>query len=148
VVPLQIKGRLSEACFQEVQDKWPNILHEIKKEKITVHAWLMDGTPVGATDTQVILAFQNQIHRETTERPAHRELIEAVMNRLLGKPLTLVTLMHEEWETLGGGPANTGKETVTSRSDTEQEAERAFIAEAVKIFGADLIEIDKEGDVG
>src|SRR5690606_16722641 len=62
---------------EEVRRHWPEVLARVKEQKITVHAWLIDGEPVAATEEAVIVAFKNSIHRETTEKESHKTLIEA-----------------------------------------------------------------------
>ncbi|MBW7477756.1 DNA polymerase III subunit gamma/tau [Paenibacillus oenotherae] len=128
----------------QVRMKWGEILQRVKEARITVHAWLVDGEPVSADDKSVLVAFKNTMHRETTEKPANRELIERVMQESFGKPLLLATVMIKDWQAAAdAGPAaaepllmETDEQGAAPSSDPE------WVEEAVKLFGEDLVVIE------
>ena len=70
--------------FQQVRMKWSQILEGVKGVKVTVHAWLKDGVPVGYYDDGVLLAFNSPIHRETTEKPGQQADYRAGPVRCVG----------------------------------------------------------------
>ena len=56
VIPGQIGELLKAATpeqLQKVKRGWPEVLNRVKEQKITVHAWLVDGEPVAATEQAV-----------------------------------------------------------------------------------------------
>lgn len=130
--------QLSEKRLAEVKRAWPEILHEVKKERITVHAWLVDGEPVAATNDTVIVTFKSQIHRDTTEKDVNKSLIQQVMSRVLGSPTSLHTLMVADWEewksNLRSVPAEV-KKGEYPKEDVD------VVKKAVELFGDDLVEI-------
>ena len=69
---------------EEVRRHWPEVLARVKEQKITVHAWLIDGEPV-ATEEAVIVALKT---RSTGRRRkgTHKTLIEKVMAEVLAPP--------------------------------------------------------------
>ncbi len=89
-----------DAFFDEVSRRWNEALSLLKERKITVHAWLVNGEPVMAGPEFVLVGFKNTIHRETTEKPANRKLIEQVLYETFGKRLRLETIMLKEWQRL------------------------------------------------
>lgn len=129
--------------FGEVYKQWSHVLQGVKEEKVTVHAWFVDGEPVSVMDDAVLVAFKNTIHRDTTEKPANRQVIEYVMNAKLGKPYRLVTMMMKDWSEAATKSASGATEEL--RLEHEHEAAEAksepWIDEAIQLFGEDLVVI-------
>lgn len=131
----------------QVRMKWAEILQRVKEAKITVHAWFVDGDPVAATDESVLVAFKNTMHRETTEKPAHREIIERVLQDVFGKPVRLATVMVKEWQAATDRAGETKDDTLELNPDaidTGQAERPEWIEEAVKLFGEDLVVVKEE----
>lgn len=80
---------------------------------MTIHAWFVNGEPVSVSEDAVLVAFKNDIHRETTEKPANKQLIEQVMERQLGHPCRLVTMMLKDWNEAIQGAAKSTSEPLS-----------------------------------
>lgn len=124
--------------------KWSEVLQRVKDAKITVHAWLVDGEPVSTIDDAILLAFKNTMHRETTEKQANRDIIEKVMQDVLGKPLRLVTVMLKDWQVAVEGAGANKSETLELEPESVgapavQEKRPVWVEEAVKLFGEELV---------
>ncbi|WP_310552087.1 DNA polymerase III subunit gamma/tau [Paenibacillus glufosinatiresistens] len=138
-----IAGKES-ADFQTVFRQWSAVLQGVKEEKVTVHAWFVDGEPVSVTEDAVLVAFKNTIHRETTEKPANKQVIERVLAARLGKPYRLVTMMLHDWNEAS---AKSAQPPVKEELKLEHEHEAAatqsepWIDEAIQLFGEDLVVI-------
>ncbi len=142
-----LKGREGEA-YQQLCSKWSQVLHQVKETKITVHAWLVDGEPAAVTDHQVLIAFKNEIHRKTTEKPANKQLIEQIIHQIYGKPISIVPLMQKEWNDIISSELGT---TEAPAEDFKLEPElepgkhkEEWINEAIDLFGEDLVVIKEE----
>ncbi len=138
VIPGQIGELLKKASpehLQKVKRSWSEVLNRVKEQKITVHAWLVNGEPVAATGQAVVLAFKNTIHRETTEKEANKFLIEQVMGEVFGSPKSLFTLMRADWE----GIQKKGSPNLGSELPQKQEVD--IVKEAVQFFGSELIDV-------
>ncbi|PYI52692.1 DNA polymerase III subunit gamma/tau [Paenibacillus flagellatus] len=124
--------------FRQVLGKWGQVLQTVKERKITVHAWLVDGEPVAATSDTLVLAFKSAMHRETTEKPAHKELIEQVIHELTGQPFKLVTVMMKEWKDAQSG---TVEQPEVMRMEAQDAAPPGddVVSEAIKLFGEELV---------
>jgi len=122
---------------------WSDVLMRVKDRKVTVHAWLKDSELVSAVDQQLLLTFKNEIHRETTEKPTHRELIEQVSQEVLGKPYQLVTVMLKDWQNAMEGASQSPTESLELEPEdisiNETKQQPVWIEEAVKLFGEDLV---------
>jgi len=138
--------RLLQECTPEltkyVQERWEQVLRQVKQKRVFVHAWLVDGEVAAASKEAVLLVFRSSIHRETTEKAAHRQLIETVMREVLGEPATFVTVMHAEWERLqrerqeAAAPSDDG----TGEAEGEEQKDDPVVRKALEWFG-DLVEI-------
>lgn len=134
--------QLSLERLAEVKRAWPEILGRVKEEKITVHAWLIDGEPVGAAQDKVIVAFKSKIHRETTEKEANKTLIQHVMAKVLGTPVTLHTIMLPEWnEIRAAAQAQPFSDEGKPLKDAQEDD---VVKKAIDFFGEDLVEISDQ----
>lgn len=130
--------------FDAIYRQWSLVLQGVKEEKITVHAWFVDGEPVAVMEDAVLVAFKNTIHRDTTEKPANRQVIEGVLSARLGKPYRLVTIMLRDWNEVSQKPVEQpGKEELRLEHEHEvpEEKKEPWIDEAIQLFGEDLVVI-------
>ncbi|TYP69453.1 DNA polymerase III subunit gamma/tau [Paenibacillus methanolicus] len=134
----------SQATVQ-VRNRWGEILQRVKDARITVHAWLVDGEPVAAADNTVLIAFKNTMHRETTEKPANRELIERVFHDTFGRQVHLATVMTKDWQAaFDTGPAKEAEPLQMQQQDEPVSGGKQpeWVEEAVKLFGEDLVVVE------
>jgi len=129
---------------RRVQERWEQVLRQVKQKRVFVHAWLVDGEVAAASREAVLLVFKTPIHRETTEKPANRQLIEAVMREVLGEPATFLTVMQAEWEQL----QREGMDSAATKADNETAGQSPkpeddpVVRKALEWFG-DLVEIKR-----
>ncbi|MGG6312934.1 DNA polymerase III subunit gamma/tau [Paenibacillus macerans] len=130
-------------AFTEIQNKWNQVLQAVKEEKVTIHAWFMNGEPVSVTEDAVLVAFKNDIHRETTEKAANKQVIESVLERQLGQPYRLVTMMLKDWTDAIQGAAEQPNEPFELEPLPEDGggSKEPWVDEALNIFGDDLVVI-------
>lgn len=145
-LPPQLDRYIAEKAgeeFSAAARKWSQILQRVKEEKVTVHAWFMDGEPVSVFEDAVLVAFKNNIHRETTEKPANKQVIEKVLHEQLGRPLRLVTMLQKDWASAIEGAASQPAEEFTLEMEHEVpgKPEEPWIDEAIQLFGEDLVVI-------
>ncbi|MCF6095248.1 DNA polymerase III subunit gamma/tau [Microaerobacter geothermalis] len=123
-----------ERQLEKIKRDWQQVLSNVKQKKITVHAWLIDGEPVAASSNTIVLSFKSPIHRETTEREMNRRIIEETLKEYYGSPISILTLMDNQWRTLKNDMNEEG-------DDEESSSEDSFFEEAFKIAGKGLVEI-------
>ncbi|RAP73519.1 DNA polymerase III subunit gamma/tau [Paenibacillus montanisoli] len=128
----------------QVRMRWSDILQRVKGYNISTHAWFVNGDPVAAADNTILVAFKNSIHRETTEKPANRDVIERALHEAFGRPIRLATVMLKEWQTATEkGPAPAGELQMLQQDEAgAAPAEPEWVEEAVKLFGEDLVVIE------
>ncbi|MEX1030411.1 MAG: DNA polymerase III subunit gamma/tau [Paenibacillaceae bacterium] len=149
---------LDDSHFKQLLPKWHQVLAKVKERKITIHAWLVDGELVSAMDGAILVAFKNTIHRETTEKPDNRQLIEQVIQEIYGQSLSLRTIMVKEWAEAtasksaqqtgrGSGDSNISKDPGILEFEPEDLAaskDEQWINEAIELFGEDLVVIKED----
>ncbi|MBH5319861.1 DNA polymerase III subunit gamma/tau [Paenibacillus sp. GSMTC-2017] len=133
----------------QARSKWAIVLQRVKDAKVTLHAWLKDGELVAVQGGNLLLAFKNEIHRETTEKPNHREIIERIAQEVLGETYNLVTVMLKDWQTAIDGAGETQGELLELVPEGEEASPQVkrpvWVEEAVKLFGEELVVVkDKE----
>jgi DNA polymerase-3 subunit gamma/tau len=149
---------MDDSHFKQLLPKWPQVLAKVKERKITIHAWLVDGELVSAMEGAILVAFKNTIHRETTEKPDNRQLIEQVIQEIYGQSLSLRTVMIKEWAEVaasrsaqqgghGSGGSSTSKKSELLELEPEDigvSKDEQWISEAIEFFGEDLVVIKED----
>jgi len=98
----------------------------------------------------ILVAFKNTIHRETTEKPANRSVIEGVLSSIFGSPTQLVTTLQKEWqEALAdaeGKPkeASEAEELQLVPDGEDGSRSEPWVDEAVRLFGEQLVTIKED----
>ncbi|MNH87763.1 DNA polymerase III subunit tau [compost metagenome] len=136
-------GQRSSPEFIAIQNKWNQILQRVKEEKVTIHAWFMNGEPVSVLDNNVLVAFKNDIHRETTEKPANKEVIERILEQQLGGPFRLVSMMQKDWNEAVEGAGTPVPEPFELEPGPDEggASKEPWVDEALQMFGDDLVVI-------
>lgn len=121
----------SKEQYQNLLEIWPKVLHAVKQKKVTVHAWFIDGEPVAVADQTIIIAFNNQMHRDTTDKADHRQLIEEIINEHTQKQFRILNIMKKDWDYI-----------VHQQNEAEDDqGEDEIVKKAIDWFGEDLVEI-------
>ncbi|MBP1994977.1 DNA polymerase III subunit gamma/tau [Paenibacillus eucommiae] len=153
-VPSRKSGLKLDAYLQAVQGeetrmalmKWGQILGTVKEKKITVHAWLVNGDLVCSQGDSLLVAFKNEMHRDTTEKPENKQLIEQVITAVLGKPFRLVTIMRKEWDDAQAKAVEVPQEVLELQPEENLNGghKEEWISEAIQLFGEDLVKINED----
>lgn len=130
----------SKQKLHQLQKLWPTIMETIRKEKISAHAWLKDSRPVACSDDTFVLAFPYEMHSQMASKDQIRSTVEAVVETVCKKRLTMLTIVEEDWEKVK--QAFILKQQKTMK---KQESENdPLIVEAKRLFGEELIELKNE----
>lgn len=158
-ISLQLLEKITPQALQLVRQSWSDILQKVRNERVTVHAWLVNGEPVAATDQVVILAFKTEIHCETTERQPNRGIIENVITQTLQRPYQIQNVMWSEWESAQGNIGQKdSSEIVEDRVPSKVQSSSvrkemhspnssispSIVDQAIAIFGEDLVHIKQD----
>ncbi|RXZ80012.1 DNA polymerase III subunit gamma/tau [Paenibacillaceae bacterium] len=139
-----VKARNEPEC-QQIRMQWNEVLQQVKEAGISIHAWLINGEPVSVADDCILIAFKNTIHRETTEKPANREVIERVLHKVFNRNLRFVTAMVKDWQSASEGQIEDSPgEALELQAESGQKSRPEWVEEAFKLFGEDLVVVAEE----
>lgn len=115
-----------------IQNKWPEVLDQVRKYKKSTHAFLMEGKPQDLKDHNLYIVFKEgfSFHRDKVDQPENRETIEKALSEIFGTRLTLRNIMENELEKLKPG--------------TDQEEDNPIVKKAEDIFGADMVIVKQD----
>jgi DNA polymerase-3 subunit gamma/tau len=130
--------------FKQVLLKWSQVLAQVKEQKITVHAWLVNGDPVSLQQDTILLAFKSSMHRETTEKPANKMIIERVVAEVYGHPMSLVTVMQKDWKDAQDISAEAPEQILQLEPEEPGTHKEEWIHQAIQLFGEDLVKIKED----
>lgn len=140
-IPSQIQSYVSNRNhndFTKVSGSWGKILQRVKEEKVTIHAWFVNCEPVSIHEDAVLVAFKHDMHRETIEKSVNKQIVESVLEEVLGSSHRLVTMMQKDWlEAIEGA-----HEDPVEALELEHESENAgepLVDEAIQLFGESLV---------
>jgi DNA polymerase-3 subunit gamma/tau len=146
---LKLDGYLKAVNGEDTRQvllKWSQILAAVKEKKITVHAWLVNGDLVSVLGDAILVAFKNDMHRNTTEKPENKQLIEQVVSSVMGSPYRLLTIMRKEWDDAQSTAAEAPVEVMELQPEDELAGnpKEEWISEAIQLFGEDLVTIKED----
>ncbi|WP_209125773.1 DNA polymerase III subunit gamma/tau [Alkalihalobacillus sp. BA299] len=135
--PTQVKEMLKKATKQDLQlvnSQWGQVMERVKQHSIPAQAWLSDCKPVAASNDNILLAFQNEMHRDMIETK-FRSDVENIIQQVYQKQINFYSILLIQWDKI--------KEDFLKeqRGDTSQPEEDPIVDEAIKLVGSDLIEI-------
>lgn len=134
---------VDSADHKQVKLKWSAVLSQVKDRKITIHAWLTDGEPASLYEDTVLLAFNSAMHRETTEKPANKQLIEQVMSEVFGHAMRFSSMMKKDWNEAKSEMAAPVEEMILEPEQPGVVKEE-WIHEAIQLFGEDMVTIKED----
>lgn len=144
---LKLDGFLASTdtvAFKQLLQKWNQVLTQVKEQKITIHAWLVNGEPVALKQNTVLLSFKSSMHRETTEKPVNRQMIEQVISTVMGAPMTLVTVMQKDWKETQDNATALEVEVLQPEPQEPGVYKEEWINQAIDLFGEDMVEIKED----
>ncbi|MFS0865612.1 DNA polymerase III subunit gamma/tau [Fredinandcohnia sp. 179-A 10B2 NHS] len=140
-------GRINEILknatrqnLEILKGKWGEMLEQLRKQnKVSHAALLVDSEPVAASTDAFVLKFKYEIHcKMAAENIEVRENLENILSTLTGTRFEMIGVPDDDW----GKIREEFLRGQRSEEDTRaEEAEDPLIAEAMKIVGAELIEI-------
>ncbi len=131
---MEILKNANKQSLQLVTSRWGDVMEKMRTTTVPGHAWLSDSKPVAASSTSIVLAFQNEMHRDMMDTK-FRDYLVPILQSSFQTQHSFVTLLSEQWEQVKA-------DFVTEKGKTEDEPERdQLVEEAVKLVGEELIEM-------
>jgi len=73
-----------DLSFGEIQSRWGQVLELVRKTKIQVQAFLIEGTPVALNGATLMIAFKDgyAFHMDMVEREENRKIVEGAIEKV------------------------------------------------------------------
>ncbi|WP_028308895.1 DNA polymerase III subunit gamma/tau [Desulfitibacter alkalitolerans] len=114
-----------ELSLSLVKESWSKVLEIVKKNKVTTHAFLVEGTPVKYGDGCLMIQFHpsHSFHKEKLEQEENKQIIEDALAYLFKERVKIRCI-------------------TASNEDKEKDVKDGDLVEAaIKIFGGNVIEV-------
>ncbi|RDZ04319.1 DNA polymerase III subunit gamma/tau [Priestia megaterium] len=129
--------------LETIKRSWAQVLDTLKQQNKASHAALLSNSePVASSDQSFILKFKYEIHCKMASENNNnvRDNLENILYTLIGSKREMVAIPESEWnkvrEEFLQGQQSDG-------SSGQPQEEDPVVAEAKKLFGEDLIEIQE-----
>lgn len=122
----------SKLTIKSIQDRWNDVMEQVKKRKKSTQAFLMEGRPVQLKGNNLVIIFREgcSFHKDKVNQAENRKTVEEVLNLMFGTTLTLQNIMENEFK------------TIDDQDNQElKNQEQILIDKAKDLFGSDLIEV-------
>ncbi|MEH6991069.1 DNA polymerase III subunit gamma/tau [Cytobacillus firmus] len=126
-----------------VKSRWGEMLNLLVQNQMRSQAALLnEAEPVAASETALIVKFKYEIHCQMAmDNAKFLDTLANVLFELLGKRLQLVGIPDEQWQSVREDFLRSQRDGDESGGSFGGNEEEPHVAEAVKLFGAELIEI-------
>ncbi|GLB62039.1 DNA polymerase III subunit gamma/tau [Cytobacillus sp. NCCP-133] len=126
-----------------VKSRWGEMLDRLVHNQMRSQAALLnEAEPVAASETALIVKFKYEIHCQMAmENSKFLEILANVFLELLGKKLQLVGIPDDQWQKVREDFLHNQRDGDDTEKSFSKGEEEPHVAEAVKLFGPDLIEI-------
>ncbi|SHH89591.1 DNA polymerase-3 subunit gamma/tau [Caloranaerobacter azorensis DSM 13643] len=114
--------------FDKIKIEWSNFLKRLKKEKISIHALLMEGKLISFENNMLTVAFEDgfAFHKDAIEKKNNKEFVEKSISKYFNCDIKMKFIMANE----------------IKNTESEQEDKKKDIIKQIKsIFGEDLVEV-------
>ncbi|MED4240850.1 DNA polymerase III subunit gamma/tau [Priestia megaterium] len=129
--------------LETIKRSWTQVLDTLKQQNKASHAALLSNSePVASSDQSFILKFKYEIHCKMASENNNnvRDNLENILYTLIGSKREMVAIPESEWDKVREeflqGQQSDG-------SSGQPQEEDPVVAEAKKLFGEDLIEIQE-----
>ncbi|WP_230931626.1 DNA polymerase III subunit gamma/tau [Priestia sp. TSO9] len=129
--------------LETIKRSWAQVLETLKQQNKASHAALLSNSePVASSDQSFILKFKYEIHCKMASENNNnvRDNLENILYTLIGSKREMVAIPESEWDKVREeflqGQQSDG-------SSGQPQEEDPLVAEAKKLFGEDLIEIQE-----
>jgi len=109
----------NEPSFDEIKNKWNEVLKEVKRQKISTHAVLMEGRLITLEGRKLIIGFKEGFwfHKENTSKESNSQLIEKAILDITDQRVKLKCVMEDEYQHLIDIP----KDEITATEEVNEE---------------------------
>jgi DNA polymerase III subunit gamma/tau len=126
-----------------LKGRWAEIIERLISHQMRSQAALLkEAEPVAASDQALVISFKYEIHCQMAmDNAKFVEAISTIVNNLIGKRMQVVGVPEDQWLKIRESFLNSHRDDLPESGEIGESTEDPIIAEAKKLFGEDLIEI-------
>jgi len=134
--PTQGDTNLTETGLSALRAQWPQVLDQVRRQQVSIHALLVEAEPAAWEQGVVTLSFKSgrTFHRQRLEESEGRRVVEAVLSEILGQAVSIHCVMQGE-----ARPGSDGAEP-----SARPVAEHPLVQSAIAQFGEERVRIKKQ----
>lgn len=132
--------------LDEVCEKWPLVLENIKKEKLTTSAFLIEGTPVDISEGEIAVAFNEDasFHMDSCNKLNNKKLIEKVLGEVFRSKLKFHCIIDPSPREKKGRQVESQEER-EKKETVEKILKDPVVKKTMEIFRVKVIDINEGG---
>lgn len=83
---------------EELLQQWEQVMQQVKKESVRLHAFLVEGQPAALKNGDLIIRFRQQykFHCDTVSKPENIQMLSQIVSSLTGQPIRVVPELENE----------------------------------------------------
>lgn len=122
--------------FDTIKKEWDNVLRAIKKQRVALHALIMEGKPVSYNNNVLTIAFEDgfRFHKEAIEKKENKEMVQQIISKCVHSNLEIKFVMTEDLIY-----AEQKKNEKPQKEESED-----LVEEVLNVFGKEIVEIEEE----
>lgn len=135
----KVLDRANKEDIVKLKDGWPRVYQYVEEKGLhALRSLIRDSVPVAASDTHVLIKFDNELHSEliNTDDNKKKEL-ESVIPTIIGKEVEVVGVPESSWQQVR---ADYIKEKRPEKKQQESTDEKKSSDVAKEMFGPDIVE--------
>lgn len=122
----------------KLKDGWPGVYQYIEEKGLqSLRALIKDSVPVAASDTHVLIKFDNDVHSELINQNAEKkEELENLIATIIGKKVQVVGVPDSSWQQVRQNYIDSHRNDIQQKQPKEKSSDVAK-----KMFG-DIVEVN------
>jgi len=122
--------------LEDIRSEWREILEEVKPHNHSLTAFLKTCQPIDMKGNEIIVSCQYSFHKDKLQRVENREIVEKVIEEILGRKVFLKFITQDEAEKMGYRISEIN--FVKKKRDNKEE-ENSLVNSALDMFGGEVV---------
>ncbi|CAD2070618.1 DNA polymerase III subunit gamma/tau [Jeotgalicoccus coquinae] len=135
----RVLDKANKEDLVKLKDGWPGVYQYIEEKGLqSLRALIKDSEPVAASDTHVLIKFDNDVHSELINQNAEKkEELENLIPTIIGKKVQVVGVPDSSWQQVRQEYINSNRDNLQQKQEKQEKSSDI----ARKMFG-DIVEVN------
>jgi len=122
--------------LEDIRSEWREILEEVKPHNHSLTAFLKTCQPIDVKGNEVLVSCQYSFHKDKLQRVENREIVEKVIEEILGEKIFLKFITQDEAEKMG---YRISEINFVKKKRSNDEEENSLVNSALDMFGGEVV---------